>query len=147
MDGSLNALFSFIDDAGVDGGTGEAVITLGSNVEMTVRAGGPGIQSWPARPAFQQYEVMLDGDVPRFWTRYGDDFGGALFARVPKLLITHHVVRSGGIREAHYERYLRERAGVFKVQMLLSEMQQNAILDAISSVKGVRLMSSDFVTG
>lgn len=142
----LQQAFDFIDGAGINGGTGEVSLRLGNKDMMTVRAGGPGVHSWPAEPRFQQYEVLLDHEPPRFWTRY-TDVNGMLFSQVPKLLVTHHITRHGGIVEMECERKVRERIGFFRLQMLLPEEGQNAILEAIATVKGVRLTSSEFVIG
>ena len=142
----LQAAFDFIDGAGVDGGTGVVTVRLGNMYMMTIRAGGPGVHSWPAEPSFQQYEVLMDHEPPRFWTRYSNSTG-MLFANVPKLLVAHHVTRHGGIVEMLCDREERERIGFFKVQMLLPEASQRAIIEAISRVQGVRLTSSEFVIG
>jgi hypothetical protein len=141
----LQQVFDFIDGAGINGGTGEAMIRLRNMDLLTIRAGGPGVHSWPAEPTFQQYEVLLDHEPPRFWNRY-TDANGMLFSRVPKLLVTHHVTRHGGIVDMTCERTVRERIGFFKVEMLLPEASQKAILDAVSCVKGVRLTKSEFLT-
>lgn len=141
----LQHAFDFIDGAGVGGATGEVNLRLGNMDMMTVRAGGSGVHSWPAEPCFQQYEVLLDHEPPRFWTRY-TDANGLLFTQVPKLLVTHHITRHGGIVEMECERKIRENIGLFRVEMLLPEKGQSAILEAILRVQGVRLTSSKFVT-
>lgn len=93
--------FTWMDLAGVDGVTAEAEYYLVSGQTMTVAAGGRRTHSSPDRPPYTTYEVALAQDPPRFWKRYSDDIG-LVYANVPRLLISHYVVRSGGIR--HYER-------------------------------------------
>lgn len=133
----LQAAFDFIDGAAVDGGTGVVTIRLGNMDMLTIKGGGPGIHSWPAAAPFQQYEVLMDHEPPRFWTKYSDT-NGMLFARVPKLLVAHHVTRHGGIVEMLCDREVRKQMGFWKVEMLLPDEQMEAVLAMVARVKGVR---------
>jgi hypothetical protein len=140
----IEKAFDFIDHAGRGGGTGEVLVGLGNTEWLTIRAGGPGIHSWPAEPRFQQYEVLLDHDPPRFWTKYSDN-GTTLYAKVPKLLLTHHITRHGGIQVMECERTMRKKLKLFRVEMLLPETEKVAALTALSGVTGVRLTRSGFL--
>jgi len=99
--------FEWMDLAGVDGVTAEVEYGLISGHMMSVMAGGPGMHSTPDRPPFTAYEVGFSGDTPRFWRRYTDDVG-IIYAHVPRLLISHLVVRSGGIRYSERRTFYRE---------------------------------------
>lgn len=94
-------VFEHLDSAGGPVVVAEAILSLGNGTEMTVRAGGLGDLSSPARPPFSSYEVFLDHDPARFWRRYTDD-DQLLYRHVPRMLVTHHVVRHGGIVGVEY---------------------------------------------
>lgn len=138
--------FDFIDQAGVDGATGEVLLRLGNGEMLTVRAGGQGVRSWPLEPCFQEYEVLLDHEPPRFWTRY-TDAKGLLFSRVPKLLVTHHITRHGGIVEMECERKVPKQPGFFKVEMLLPVDSMTEVLAMVTRVQGVRMTLRGRVLG
>ena len=92
-------MFAYLDCADVGGDVRvEVRISLATNQEMTIRAGGPGTYSGPALPPWQTYEVWIDHDPPHCWERYGQG-AGALFSHVPKLLVSHHITCCGGITE------------------------------------------------
>lgn len=88
--------FAWIDLHGVNGRTAEVEYRLGSGQLMSMAAGGTGVHASPVRPPFTLYEVLFDADPPRFWSRYTDS-AGMVYAYVPRVLITHYVVRNGGI--------------------------------------------------
>ena len=100
--------FQWMDLAGAEGVTAEVEYGLVNGQTMTVAAGGR-THSSPAAPPFVTYEVGLVHDPPRFWKRFTDDVG-LIYACVPRLLISHYVVRSGGIRwsERHTSYPLKE---------------------------------------
>jgi hypothetical protein len=102
----LHQTFDWFDEVARDGKTAQAHMMLRKGQALSISAGGPGIHSWPASPPYEGYEVILDHDPPRFWTRY-TDAGGVVYANVPKLLITHHVVRHGGLRWIEHETCIR----------------------------------------
>lgn len=88
--------FSWIDMHGVHGRTAEVEYRLGTGQMMSLAAGGSGVKSSPGSPPFLTYEVIFSEDPPRFWRRYTDS-AGMVYANVPRTLLTHYVVRSGGI--------------------------------------------------
>lgn len=88
--------FAWMDLHGVNGRTAEVEYRLGSGQLMSMAAGGSGVHCAPERPPYSLYEVLFDADPPRFWRRYTDS-AGMVYAHVPRILITHYVVRSGGI--------------------------------------------------
>lgn len=88
--------FAWIDLNGVEGCTAEVEYRLESGQMMSIAAGGRGAHSSPVAPPFQAYEVLFVEEAPRFWHRYTDSVG-MVYAHVPKMLITHYVVRNGGI--------------------------------------------------
>jgi hypothetical protein len=88
--------FAWIDLNGVNGRTAEVEYRLGCGQLMSMAAGGSGVHSSPDRSPYSFYEVLFDADPPRFWQRYTDS-AGMVFANVPRILITHYVVRNGGI--------------------------------------------------
>ena len=89
--------FAWIDLHGVGGRTAEVEYRLGTGQLMSMAAGGSGVNSSPARPPFAAYEVLFSEDPPRFWRRYTDE-AEMVYACVPRMLLTHYVVRSGGIQ-------------------------------------------------
>lgn len=95
LDVQILRIFQYLDLAGGERRTAVAHLALLNNQNMTLSAGGSGVQSSPARPPFQAYEVILDHDPPRFWRRFTED--ELLYAKVPKLLISHHIIRHGGL--------------------------------------------------
>lgn len=88
--------FAWIDQHGVGGRTAEVEYRLGNGQHMSMAAGGSGVNASPALPPFAAYEVLFDEDPPRFWRRY-TDATGMVYANVPRTLLTHYVVRNGGI--------------------------------------------------
>lgn len=139
----LPSVFRFLDEAGVQGKTAEAHLLLGNEEQMTLRAGGPGIHSWPASGPYESLEVLMAGDPPRFWSRYGDS-GGVVFARVPKLLITHHVARSGGMADVEMETTVREPRKTLTVRMSVLESTHGSLMMVLESMKGVDVISTRF---
>lgn len=91
--GLITGVFAFLDRKGSEFAVAEAELQLANDEYMTVQCGGSGSRS---RPAAGLYEVLIDHDPPRFWTRYSEE-GGLVFANVPQLLIRHHITRRGGI--------------------------------------------------
>lgn len=115
MTTQLGSLFIFLEMEGIDERTASAELVLGNGNIMTVRAGGPGIHSEPSCSPFVDYEVLLDHEPSRFWTRYSADDVSVLYAHVPWLLLAHHVTRRGGIVQLSGESYLRSVKGRSRV--------------------------------
>lgn len=130
----------WIDIQGVNGKTASAHLVLGNQDQVTVKAGGPGVLSGPASP-FQTYEVLTCGEPPRFWRKYGDS-AGVTYARVPRLLIAHHVARSGGIRDVLAETVVREEQQMLRVKMMVNPARMKDLGAALSEMVGVTVISS-----
>ena len=96
LDVQILRIFKHLDVHGSERETAEAQLGLVNGQNMSIAAGGHRVNSSPDHPPFLMYEVTLDHDPPRFWSRYTDDVG-LLFAHVPRLLISHHIIRHGGI--------------------------------------------------
>ena len=92
-------VLSYLDECASTTRTAEVEMVLGDGGLMMVRAGGPGTLCSPARPPFQAYEVHLNHGSSRFWSRYAAKGGMDVYSRVPKLLVTHHITRHGGITD------------------------------------------------
>ena len=140
-DRSIARIFDYLDLEGAKGHAAEVSITLATSDFLTVRAGGSGINARPACGPFETYEVLVDHDPPRFWRRYTDSVG-ALFAHVPRLLIAHHITRSGGIE--HMEAGLIERPAttLMNVKIQLPPEREHDVLMAIKAMAGVDFVSA-----
>lgn len=139
----LRTMFDYLDSAGVNGRTAEAHLVLGNFDQMTVRCGGPGIHSWPAVPPFETFEVLTAGEPPRFWRRYGDT-AGVVFAGVPRLLVAHHITKSGGIQGVTLESSVREVRKTLTVRMAVRPGIAESVEAALAAITGVDVISSRF---
>jgi hypothetical protein len=149
----LTDVFSYLDLYGSIRCTAEVVIELANTECLTIRAGGAGTHSLPAGASgpYTCYEVLLDHEPARFWTKYGHEDSGVLYAEVPRLLITHHIVRRGGIGRMALE--TRELlTGTFTVSIL---SDSDAVLNvagtgmkgwqALEGIKDISLVGRHFV--
>ena len=142
---SIAEVFNFIDSQGVGGLTAEVALRLTSGAYLTVRGGGPGVLSSPSAGPFTDYEVMVDHDPPRFWSRYSQDELGSLFAHVPALLIAHHITRHGrGIEAADPALTRREVTATLDLHLTLPAGMRESVLAAVSALSGVSVMTSSF---
>jgi hypothetical protein len=139
----LDSMFDQLNTIGTARRTAVVNMSLGNNTQMTIRVGGPGINSWPPTPPFEAYEVLVSGAPPRFWSKYSDS-AASMYDRVPKLLICHHIIRSGGMYGMIYESLVRNRSGVMFLKVVVPEGADNRVLDAVKAIEGVRLLSSTF---
>lgn len=142
---TLASIFSYIDLYGSRRRTAEVFIETVSGEHLTVRAGGVGVRSLPAgRPGpFEGYEVLVDHDPPRFWRRYSDESGGSLYAEVPRLLISHHIIRRGGIARVDWE--VKEPVmGTFQMSIASTKDAGDSIWQALSGISNVSLVKSEF---
>lgn len=110
--------FAWINENGVNGAAATVEFGLGNGGGITFGAGGSGRTSSPSHPPFATYEVMLDGESPRFWRRYTDEIG-IQFANVPPLLISHYVIRNGGVVWSDYRATRPLKAEDFLMPRLL----------------------------
>ena len=137
----LAAVVSFLDDAGVRGKTAEAQLVLGNEDLITVRAGGPGVRSWPAEAPYSTYEVVTSGEPPRFWHRYTDS-AQVVYAYVPRLLIAHHISRSGGIVDMELLAKRRQVQTVLSLKLMVADGADKALGAALRGIEGVRVLST-----
>ena len=147
MDGKdLKTMFSFLDAKGGGNVTASAEIVLRNGQIMTIRAGGPGTHSRPSSPPFEAYEVLLDHDPPRFWRRY-NAVGSCLYDQVPGMLVTHHVIRRGGIEQMELSDNKVERAVLMNVSLYVGESHARLVREAVERVDSVKLISSQLTFG
>ncbi|HEY5787526.1 MAG TPA: hypothetical protein VIT65_22400 [Microlunatus sp.] len=97
---TIEQVFAHIDAYGDIGSAAGAELSLNNGQHMTVQAGGDLVEASP----FAAYTVFLDHDPPRFWKRFGND-DPLIYLHVPRLLVTHHIIRHGG---AHQIMLIRE---------------------------------------
>jgi hypothetical protein len=142
----MSIAFAYLDLYGSPRRTAEAAIELNTGESMTVRAGGAGVRACPAGVCgpYTAYEVMLDHEPPRFWTRYGSDPNGIVFAQVPGLLITHYITRRGGISRISCGIKVPV-LGTFKVSVIAPRDAGRQICQSIAGVKSATLSGLDFV--
>lgn len=149
----LSDVFAYLDFHGTQRRTAEVFLELDNAEHLTVRAGGAGVHSQPAGGPgpYACYEVLLDHEPARFWTKYGHEDGGTLYAAVPRLLVAHHIVRRGGIERASAE--TKEMlTGTFTVSIL---SDSDAVLNAagigmkgwhaLEGIKDITLVGRHFV--
>ena len=96
MDKDVAVIYDYLDSAGTEKRAAQVHVEMGNHQCLTVSAGGSGLRSGPAFAPYSSYEVILDHEPARFWTKYTDS-AGMVYAHVPKLLLTHHITRHGGI--------------------------------------------------
>lgn len=143
---SVSRVFDYIDVEGMDGKTAEVSMMLVSGDLMTVRAGGYGIHSRPACGPFETYEVLTDGEPPRFWHRYSEATG-VLFAHVPKLLIAHQIARHGGIQWMDAEAVERKppASQTMSLRLKMPPEKEHDVLMVLRSMIGVDVLGSRIV--
>jgi hypothetical protein len=140
---SIARVLDFIDIKGVDGSTAQVNLRLNNDTYLSVKAGGPGVLASSASAPFTDYEVLTDHQTPRFWTRYAELEEGALFAHVPALLITHHIMRFGaGIASAEVSVYRNEPVSALSLRLSCPPMMGQAVLAAVSAMAGVSVISA-----
>lgn len=93
----LMRMFVHLDTYASGEDTAVANATLSGARMLTVRAGGSAAAG-PSGGPFTTFEVLMDHDPPRFWTRYERESQGCRFSFVPRLLVSHYVISTGGIR-------------------------------------------------
>lgn len=141
---ALGDAFIFINLTATAQITASAALILASGDQVTLRAGGPGIRSAPRPGPLTDYEVLLSGQPPRFWTKYASTTREILFAHVPPLLITHYIARSGGVASLELTTEHRARSGIMSLRVSVPEGAEQAIDRALSMVAGAHLVSSSF---
>ena len=138
---ALNEMFEYLDTQGVDGQSASAEVQLPGGRALTVRAGGPGVHSWPVLPPFTAYEVLLDHDPPRFWRKYADE--GSLYATVPRLLLAHHITRTGGVVRLACKSTRTPRTITMNMVLMVDEDYIRTVRDAVEQVVSTKLISSN----
>jgi hypothetical protein len=143
----IEAIFDRLDTIGRIDRTAQVSMNLANNSMMTLRAGGPGVHSWPPTPPFEDYEVLVTNEPPRFWHKYSDD-AISMYDKVPKLLVRHHIIRSGGMYGLDYEQVTRTRVGLMNLKIAVPEDIENTcavlIMETLRSMTGVHMVSSTY---
>ena len=141
----MRSMFDFLDAKGARNATASAEIVLANGQIMTVRAGGPGVHSVPADPPFIAYEVLLDHDPPPFWSKYG--ITGSMYDEVPRLLVTHHITRHGGITQLACSDTAPKRTVRVDMSLTVDEDCARAVRQAVEQVASAHLISSMLTFG
>ena len=134
---SIEHALGYLDRYGGERDTAEATIALPRGRYLNVRAGGPETHSTAGGTGFTHFEVLLDHEPPRFWTRYGGST--SLFAQVPRLLVAHHVVRSGGPCWIALEKWRTEQARFLQLSLALAPGTESAVMAALRHMNGVSI--------
>lgn len=140
-DRDLLRMFAWMDAEGVQGRTAVVELELHNQDIMTLRAGGPGINSRSSGVSYETYEVLLDHDPARFWQRYTDS-AGVLYAHVPRLLLYHHITRRGGVEKQARRTETREAVNELTVRLAVPKERETEVLTTIASLTGVNLINS-----
>lgn len=137
-------VLDWVDRAGGAELTAEATLQLNNGALMSVRGGGPTVHAQAGIPdGFDSYEVDLDHEPARFWSRYGGSEDSVLYAYVPRLLLLHHVIRRGGI--AYVETSVRrlERIAVVSLSLQMPYGAQRLVQQALEGIAGVSILRSN----
>ena len=137
----LEAMLSYLDDAGRNGNTASVELVLGNGQIMTIKAGGSGIHSGPVFPPFENYEVILDRTPPRFWSKYTDK-AGMVYAHIPRLLLTHHITRRGGVSQMSQECHLSHPMVIMNLQIEVPAEYEKIVMLLMREIKDAHLISS-----
>lgn len=142
----VGEMFARLDLIGTSGKMAVAQFVLGNDSLMTIRAGGPGTHSWPSSPPYERYEVLVSDKPPKFWTRFADSGDqGAMFDLVPRLLIYHHISRSGGMSDLCFESHRVRRTGMLELRLSVPEECEDEVMTAINAIEHSYLVKSRYV--
>ena len=141
----LKRLFTYLDTEGSAQRTASVEVVLGSGEAITVRAGGPGVHSGPSCSPYENYEVLMDHEPERHWSRFTDQVG-MVFAHVPALVVAHHMVRHGGIEQMAFQSKLRRSTVFLDVQLEVPEEYQDLLDRLVVELQDARLVSAHLVT-
>ena len=146
---NMSLMFDYLDQNGSETVTAAVEIVLANRLIMTVKAGGPGTHSRPAFAPFEAYEVLIDHDPPRFWSKFNFDDDWSVYREVPRLLVAHHITRHGGIAEMvvsadHADTRVprMSRTVLMNVSLTVDEGHARAVREAVEKVASAHLISS-----
>ena len=143
--GDIAGVLDWVDRSGTDQLTAEAMLQLGNGSLMSVRAGGMAVHAQSGSVHhFDSYEVDLDHEPARFWSRYGSD-GSIVYAYVPRLLVLHHATRRGGVDYAEMAVRRLERTAVVSLSLQMPYDAQRLVRAALEGIAGVSILRSSMV--
>lgn len=134
----LLRMLRFLQVKASDRTVAEVEALLANGHLICVRAGGISMVADPAGGDASTYEVLLDHDPPRFWIPYGNG-RQSLFTRVPRLLLCHLIIRSGGIASIGYT--VRPAPEPLQVRMTLTvpAERRSAVEGVLRGFTGVQI--------
>lgn len=133
----LLTAFQYIDEQGGPVVVARAELMLGNGEAMTISAGGGLVTASPPAAPFTHYEVILDHEPARFWRRFTDD-DRLLYSNVPQLLVSHHVIRHGGLISMSTEAQMIDLAPARpKVRLPIRTIDELAA--ALSDITGMQV--------
>lgn len=135
----ISSVLAWIDSTSTEELTAEATLTLGNGSLMSVRAGGPTKAELGAPGVPATYEVDLDHEPARFWNRY-TSVGTIIYAYVPRLLVTHHVVRRGEVAHQELETMTLVRTSIISMSIALPTKEIAGMQEALFTVPGLSLL-------
>ena len=146
---NMDMMFTYLDQNGSETATAAVEVVLANRLIMTVKAGGPGTHSRPAFAPFEAYEVLIDHDPPRFWSKFNFEDDWSVYREVPRLLVAHHITRHGGIAEMvvttdHADTRVPRTGRTVRMSVSLTVNEDNAreVRKAVESVASTHLISS-----
>ena len=116
----------------------EVEVTLATGQSLMVRAGGFGTCAGPVGGDLTTFEVLMDHEPPKFWSKYGDP-RAIRFVHVPKLLLTHHITRSGGIKDITYISRSRPEPATLTMQVSAPAERRKVLETLLGSISGVNI--------
>jgi hypothetical protein len=144
--GALELMLERLNRIASSGNGATVHMKLANGSQMTIRAGGAGVRSWPSAPPFLRYEVLVSARPPRFWKRFAAAGNkGAIYGEVPRLLICHHITRAGGMDDLVYEMRAPARTGLLEMEISMPQSMQRKVILAVNSMHGVQVVNSTFV--
>ena len=138
----IEAIYNYLDATGTSKRAAQVHVQMGNHQCITVTAGGSGKHSWPAFSPYQSYEVILDHEPARFWTKYTDS-AGLVYSCVPKLLVTHHIIRHGGALSIITERCNNLRScSIMEMRIEVPDDEIGLVEAFVTSLRDAKVMSS-----
>lgn len=138
---TIEAIYSYLDETGTKEQAAQVHVQMGNHQCITVAAGGSGKHSWPAFSPYQCYEVILDHEPARFWNKYTDS-AGLVYSCVPRLLVTHHIVRHGGAVNIVTEQCNRRACSISEMRIEVPNDEIELVEAFVGSLRDAKVMSS-----
>lgn len=144
MDIDVASIYDYLDSVGTSKQAAQVHVQMGNHQCITVSAGGSGLRSWPAFSPFASYEIILDHEPARFWTRYTDS-ARMVYACVPRLLVTHHIIRHGGVYQLITEPCSVRPRSTMEMRIEVPTEEVGLVQAFVDSMKSAHVMSSHAV--